>query len=139
MKLETEIHIGKLLARMWLVPVFVLMIVSQSALAAISEHSSEHLSSPSLEFPGSLLQSVESTQKASNGLIICEESQEESSDCCVHCCSCQMYLYIESPTLMISNDTSIYPSKISNVFLEGLISVPFRPPRTASSIGYKQI
>lgn len=138
MKLATKIHIGELLARLWLVPVFVLATVLLSLLTAIDAHSSEQLSSPTFEFSGSLLQSFESNQTASNGLIICEELQEESSDCCVHCCSCQVYLYIESATLMNSNDTSIYPAKISNVFLEDLISVPFRPPKAKSSIGYKQ-
>ncbi len=111
-------------------PVFVLMIVSQSALAAINSHSSEPLRKPSLELASNLLQSIEPTQKASRGLNICEELQEKCSDCCVHCCSCQMYLFIETSTLVNSNDSSIGPSKISNVFLEGLISIPFRPPKT---------
>lgn len=131
MKLVTEIYVSELLASLWRVAIVVLMVVLFSVLSVIDSQNSEQSSGSTLMFPSGSIQFIESTQKASGSLTICEESREEGcSDCCIHCCGCQIYLCTDSPTPMNSNDGSIALKRISNVFLEGLISVPFRPPKT---------
>ena len=134
MKPATKIDISEVFVRLLLV--FILMVVAQSVLATSDVYSSDSLSSPNTELQVSLLQSKVTTQKASNGLILCKVSIEDSVSCCVHCCSCQIFFFEGSPTFKKTGDNNLNYKQETSVFLEGIITIPFRPPRTESSVRY---
>lgn len=138
MKLATKIRIRQLVVRPWLVSAFVLIIVAQSTLASIDAYSGEELTSPNnvSQISFSFLQSTKPIQKLSDGLIFCKESKEDSRNCCVHCCSCQIFLFSGLARLRSADDNNFYHRKSSSVYLAGIIPVPFRPPKTESSIRY---